>query len=61
MIEENDDWKMVCLIPPPKAGKDKSKWIKIVEMPGFCQPAFGESDYLNAIQTEVYPVAFKQS
>jgi len=35
--------------------------VKIRDLPGYCQPAFGYTESLNQIQSIVYPIAFKES
>lgn len=59
--EENDDWKFVEITPPPKPPLDKTKLIRIDELPPFAREAFGSASHLNRIQTIVHPAAFKQS
>lgn len=57
--QDNDDWKHIEIIPPPKKEAQKSDLIKITELPKYCQTAFSGATNLNQIQSLVYPVAFK--
>lgn len=60
-IKEEDtfDWRFIQLVPPPKGDKNEEGLIKIVDLPKFCQGAFGLTKTLNRIQSIVHPVALQ--
>ncbi len=47
--EENDEFKYVQIIPPPKIDTGKKDLIAITEIPQFAQRAFGSASHLNQI------------
>lgn len=57
--EDNDDFKYVQIVPPPKEFVPTKNLIAIADLPMWARKAFGNTQHLNTIQTQVYPKAFK--
>ena len=52
--EENDDWRMVTITPPPKSETAKKDLVPIPALPKFAQGAFRTTKHLNQIQSIVF-------